>query len=289
MMPFRRLTLSTRRSARRTRRGAVAAELALLVAFVYIPLILGAIYVGWLALARERIHQANHYAIYADGSQNEFLADRGEITAEFFPEFTGNVRVTEDDAPEPNIPGDDELRKLFEAYTEPIHYRNVSAHGSFHLVGGRVVYRENIRVDEGTRIRPEGQLVLDWRLLEDNIPQNLTAYLQDYLRRRTAHTAYEHSWVHDEDEVVAGGGDVAGWNLNVPDEGVPDLKDQWHPEAAIRWTKSRMTGDQTPPAARERAWIGTPSIFPDAEPNADFWEPCEGPPPAGGGGGAPTP
>ena len=32
-------------------RGAVAAELAVLVVFVYVPLTIGAIYIGWLALA----------------------------------------------------------------------------------------------------------------------------------------------------------------------------------------------------------------------------------------------
>lgn len=263
-------------------RGAVAAELALLVAAVYVPLIIGALYMGWLALARGRIHEANHYAIYVEGSQSEDLEERGELTQAFFPEFTGSLRAVEDDAEEPNIPADDELRKLFEAYTEPIHYRNVSARGSFRLVGGRVVYRENIHVDEGERIRPEGQLVLDWRLLEDNIPGDLTTYLQDYLRRRMAHSGYEHSWVHDEDKVVAGGDGVEAWNLDVPNEAARQLKDQWHPEAAIRWTKSRMCGDQSPPAAQQRAWIGTPAMFPGAEPSEDFWHASDGPPPRDG-------
>jgi hypothetical protein len=255
--------------------GAVAAELALLVAFVYVPLSIGAIYIGWLAVARGQVHQANHYAIYAEGDQSEALQERGQVTDEFFPEFTGNVSVEEGDAEEPDIPGDNELRDLFNAFTEPIHYRNVSAHGSFHLVGGRVVYRESINVSEGWRIRPEGQLVNSWRLLDDNIPEDLTRYLQDYLRRRAARSVYEHSWVHDDLDVVAGDEDVGPWNLEVPSDTA--TQDQWHPEAAVRWDKTRMVGDQQPPAAEQRAWIGTPSIFPDPQPTDDYWHPCEGP------------
>lgn len=259
-------------------RGAVAAELALLVAFIYVPMIIGAIYLSWLALARGRVHEANHYAIYAEGDQSELLEEKGEVSQEFFREFTGNVRVDEGDADEPDVPGPGELRKLFEAYTEPIHYRNVSAHGSYHLVGGRVIYRESIRVREGYRIRPEGQLVNSWRLLDDNIPEDVTRHLQEYLRRRTAHSVYEHSWIHDDLDVVAGDEKVGPWNLKVPSEGA--TRDQWNPEAVIRWEKTRMIGDQAPPAAEQRSWVGSPLLFPYPDPTADYWHPSEGTPPA---------
>ena len=271
---FRQSQIANRKSQMK---GAVAAELALLVAFVYVPLSIGSIYIGWLAVARERVHESNHYAIYTEGDQSEGLEDHGEVHDQFFREFTGDVRVDDVDAEEPNIPGPNELRDLFEAFTEPIHYRNVSAHGSFHLVGGRVVYSETIHVSEGYRIRPEGELVNSWRLLEDNIPEDLTQHLQEFLRRRAARTVYEHSWVHDDLDVVAGDERVGGWNLDIPS--TEATQDQWHPEAAVRWDKTRMTGDQTPPAAEQRTWIGAPLAFPGYDPTSDYWVPSEGTPP----------
>jgi len=257
------------------RRGAVAAEMALLVFFVYVPLVIGALYIAWLAVGRQRVHETNHYALLGEGDQSEQLAERGDMTTEFFREFTGQVEVQEDPGDDPDVPGDDELRDLWDEFTKPIHYRNVSAHGSFHLVGGRVVYRESVHVSEGYRIRPEGQCVEKWNLLADNIPENVTDFLQEYLIRRKVHSFYRHSWIHDDTDVVAGGGGVAGWNLQVP---VDDpTKPVWTPETATRGDKTREARDQRPPAASLRQTIGTPLQFPDAEPSDDFWHPCEGP------------
>jgi len=257
----------------------VAAELALLVAVLYVPLVIGSLYLGWLAIARERIHESNHYALYTEGDQTEALEEKGEVHQQFFREFTGHVAVTEGDAEDYEIPGPDELRKLFEAYTEPIHYRNVSAHGSFSLVNGRVVYNESIRVDEGYRIRPEGELVNSWRLLEDNIPENCTRHLQDYLRRRMATSLYEHSWIHDELSIVKGDEKHAAWNRKVP--GDNPARDQWRPEAAIRWEKTREARDSMPPGAEPRSWVGCPATFPDPglDYDFDYWHPSEGPQP----------
>jgi len=265
----------------------MAAELAVLTAFVYVPLIFGAIYVGWLATARQRVHEGNHYSIWAEGDQSEEFPPVGEVHGVGFREFPGQVRVQETDPPDADVPGPNELRDLFEEFTKLIHYRNVSAHGSFSLQGSRVVYRESVHVSEGYRMRPEGQLVEAWDLLDDQIPERITEVLVDYMHRRQAHTNYAHMWYHDKDKVVAGDRDVAAWNLQIPNDDKV-TKDEWSPVAAIRWDKTREARDQSPPAAQQRSWVGCGNDPPLVEPNDyDFWHPCEGwdttpqPPPGG--------
>jgi len=260
--------------AARRRRGAVAAELALLVFFVYVPLIIGALHVAWLAAGRQRVLETTHYAIFADDDQSEDLAERGEMEREFFGEFTGSLDVKERNTDEPEVPMDDELREMWEAFRVPIHYRNVSAHGSFHLVGSRVVYRETTNVDEGFRIRPEGQCVEEWNLLADNIPEDVTELLQDYMIRREAHSFYEHHWIHDRDEVIQGGGGVRGLNIRVP---TSEVSQYWTPKSAIRFVEQRQARDSVPPGLSQRSRVGAPRNFPDAEPVFDYWHPCEGP------------
>jgi Flp pilus assembly protein TadG len=275
---------------RRRHRGAMAAELALLVAFVYVPLILGIIYVSWLTTARQRVHESDHYALTIEGDQSQSLGATGEVSQAVFREFPGDVAVAETDADQPDIPAPNELRDLFEQFTQLIHYSNTSAHGSFYLDGSTVRYRESVQVDEGYRMRPEGQLVESWNLLDDQIPERITALLVDYMRRRRAHTDYVHRWDNDRDPVVAGDERVAGWNLKVPMDGVAarDLGQEgrlgWHPEAAIRcWTKSRMARDQTPPGATQRSDVGCPLSMPQGEPSSDFWHPVAGTTDPGGG------
>lgn len=261
------------------RRGAMAAELAVLVMFVYVPLVLGAIYIGWLAVGRQRVHEANHYALLIEGDQSEPLPVRGEVTTELFPEFTGDVAVEEGDADQPDIPAPDEIRRLYEKWTEKTYYakKNVSAHGWFELVGNRVVYRETIRVtyDEGWHMDPEGHIVEGYGLLDDQIPERITDMLVDYMRRRKAHSVYAHKWYNDRDRVVAGDDDVRGWNLSVPND-ERATTDQWHPECGVRWTKQRMARDQSPPGASLRLEVQCPLSLPPPEPDADFWHPCEG-------------
>ena len=266
----RRLTLA----ARRRRRGAGAAEMALLVFFVYVPLIIGALHIAWLATGRQRVHEVNHTALFAHGDQSEALAERGAMEREFFREFTGSIEVAERDTDEPDVPMDDELREMWEEFRKPIHYKNVSAHGSFHLQGNSVVYRESVHVDEGFRVRPEGQCVDDWNLLADNIPENVTDLLQEYMIRREAHSFYQHHWVHDRDEVIRGGGGVRGLNIQVP---TSEVSEYWTPECAIRWLEQRQARDSVPPGLSERRVVGAPGQFPDAEPSFDYWHPCEGP------------
>lgn len=263
----------------------MAAELALLTAFVYVPLIFGAIYVGWLATGRQRVHEANHYSIWAQGDQSEDFPTVGEAHTVAFSEFPGQVRVQETDPADADVPSQGEIRDLFEEFTKLIHYRNVSAHGSFYLDGSTVRYRESVNVDEGYRMRPEGQLVESWDLLDDQIPERITEVLVDYMHRRQAHTNYAHSWFHDKDKVVAGDDKVAAWNLQVPNDAIA-TKDEWSPEAAVRWDKTREARDQSPPGAQQRSWVGFGNDPPTVEPNDyDFWHPCEGwtpaPPPPG--------
>ncbi|MFP4057887.1 MAG: hypothetical protein ACLF0G_13555 [Candidatus Brocadiia bacterium] len=260
------------RSTSDPRRGAMAAELAVLALFVYLPIVVGGAYIGWLSVARERVHHSNHYALYDEGDQSEALDVRGENEARFFREFTGRLRVDEGDAADADVPMPGVLRDMFTEFTVPIHYRHVSARGSFELVGSRVVYREHVSVDEGFRVRPEGQVVESLRLLADEIPENLTEYLQDYMRRRRAHSAYLHRWVHDDDPTVAGDSEVGPWNLWVPNVRTA-TRDEWHPEAAVRATKTRMVGDQSPPAAHQRDLIDAPLDMPGYEPSEDFWHP----------------
>lgn len=268
--------LVTQHAARNTRRGAMAAELAILTLFVYVPLIFGAIYVGWLATGRQRVHEGNHQSIWQEGDQSEDFPTVGEIHTSAFREFPGQVRVQETDPADADVPGPGEIRELFEEFTKLQHYRNVSAHGSFQLVGNRVVYRESIRVDEGYRMRPEGQLVEAWKLLDDQIPERITELLVDYMHRRQAHTNYKHMWYHDRDKVVAGDAKVRAWNLQVPNDAIA-TKDEWHPVAAVRWTKTREARDQSPPGAQQRSLVGCGNNPPTVEPDDyDFWHPCEG-------------
>ena len=269
---------STRHAARGTphpRRGAMAAELALLVFFVYVPLIIGSLYVSWLAVARQQVGDANHYALLHEDDQTQALGNQGEVSQAFFPEFTGLVAVEDTDAAQADIPGPDELRELFEEFTKPIYYRNVSASGSFYLDGSRVRYRETVNISEGFRTRPEGQLVEGWNLLDDQIPERVTELMVDYMRRRRAHTNYVHAWVHDRDEIVAGNSTVGPWNLQVPND-ARARRDEWNPECALRWQKVRMANDQSPPGAEQRSEVGMPLELPDYEPAYDFWHPCEG-------------
>lgn len=278
--------LITRHVARVRRRGAMAAELAVLTAFVYVPLIFGAIYVGWLATARQRVHEGNHYSLWAEGDQSEDFPTRGEVPGVGFREFPGQVRVQENDPVDADVPGPREIRDLFEEFTKLQHYRNVSAHGSFYLDGNTVRYRESVRVDEGYRMRPEGQLVEAWKLLDDQIPERITEQLIEYMHRRQAHTNYQHAWFHDRDRVVAGDGKVAGWNLEIPND-AKATKDEWSPVAAVRWTKKREARDQSPPGARERSDVGISNSLPVVESDYDIWHPCEGwkaqaGPPSGG-------
>jgi len=253
----------------------MAAELAVLTVFVYVPLIFGSIYVGWLATARQRVHEGNHYSLWAEGDQSEDYPTVGEVHTAKFREFPGQVRVQETDPADADVPGPRELRDLFEEFTKPIHYRNVSAHGSFYLDGSTVRYRESIHIDEGYRVRPEGQLVEAWNLLDDQIPERLTELMVDYLHRRQAHTNYAHSWFHDKDKVVAGDDQVAAWNLQVPND-QRATRDEWAPVAAVRWTKSRMARDQSPPGASQRTQVGIANSLPLVEQDYDFWHPCEG-------------
>ncbi|MFW6164500.1 MAG: hypothetical protein ACODAJ_17150 [Planctomycetota bacterium] len=259
---------------RRGRRGAIAAEMALLVFFVYVPLTIGALHVAWLAAGRQRVHEANHFALFGHGDQSEELAERGPMEREFFGEFTGSTDVTEEDTDEPDVPMYDELREMWEEFRKPIHYRNVSAHGSFHLVGNRVVYRESVHVDEGFRVRPEGQCVNEWNLLADNIPENVTELLQDYMVRRQAHSFYQHHWIHDRDEAIRGGGGVRGLTIQVP---VSEAAEYWTPQCAVRFFEQRQARDSRPPGLSQRQVVGTPNQFPDAEPSLDYWHPCDGP------------
>jgi len=272
LLDTRHSTLDRRR---RRRRGAVAAEMALLVFFVYVPLTIGALHVAWLATGRQRVHEVNHYSLFAHGDQSEALAERGAMEREFFREFTGSTEVNERDTDEPDVPMDGELRDMWEEFRKPIYYKNVSAHGSFHLVGNTVVYRETTRVDEGFRVRPEGQCVDKWNLLADNIPERVTALFQEYMIRREAHSYYQHHWIHDQDETIQGGGGVRGWNIRVPTSEVSEF---WTPQCAIRYLEQRESRDPMPPASDQRAIIGTPSTFPDSEPSYDYWHPCEGEP-----------
>jgi len=256
----------------------MAAELALLTAFVYIPLIFGSIYVGWLATARQRVHEANHYSIWAEGDQSEDFPSVGEVHSVAFREFTGQVRVQETDPADADVPGPGEIRDLFEAFTQ-LRYSpgGTSAVGSFALEGSRVVYRERIvQTPPSWSMRPEGQLVEAWKLLDDQIPERITEQLVDYLHRRQAHTNYQHMWYHDKDKVVAGDAQVGAWNLQVPNDAIA-TKDEWHPAAAVRWSKTREARDQAPPGAQQRSWLGTGNDPPAIEPNDyDFWHPCEG-------------
>ena len=274
-------------------RGACAAELALLVPFVYLPLVVGAIYIGWLATARERIHESNHYALWKPGEQSS-----GEVQATFFKEFTGIATLTDTDDKEPDVPSPGELRNLFEAWTKPISWSTQpTAHVEFYLDGGTI--RSHMIVDpgqSGTRIPWEGDMVNGWRLLEDNIPEDLSNQLVDYLHRRNAYTEYLHSWTLDREAYAhqRGGADgtlsrwtddggtrslrgvgdsgTSSWNLYVPN---PAFRDRWTTEAAVRWDKTRMARDQTPPGAQQRGLVpnGCPNNLPDYTKTDDYWHP----------------
>jgi len=193
----------------------MAVELALLVSFVYVPISFGAIYLGWLAAARQRVHEGNHYALYMFPYGDQLPGLNGasppanasivnEVRATFFREFTGRPETRVGDADDADIPGPDEVRDMLEQFTELTYYYNASARGSFRLVGSTVVYQESVNVDEGYRMRPEGQIVESMGLLDDNIPENITGILwwpwpagspeARYMRRRRAHTNYLHYW-----------------------------------------------------------------------------------------------
>lgn len=263
----------------------MASELALLVAFVYIPIVLGSMYIAWLAVGRQRVREASHAALYP--REDEVAAGTGELAESFkqeaeqayFREFTGDPEIEGRYADDRDVPMSGELRKMFEAFTEPIYHRNVSAHGSFALQGGRVVYRESVHISEGWSVRPEGQVVNSLRLLDDGIPEDLTEHLQEYLRRRMAFASYHQTLrpgasgnPNGHDVVVRGDEKVDAWSLRVPNEEAGRLEG-WRPEATVRWTKQRMTDDQSPPAAEQREWIGTPPAFEAPETSEDFWNP----------------
>jgi hypothetical protein len=169
---------------------------------------------------------------------------------------------------------------MFEQFTVPTYHYSVSARGSFVLDGSTVRYVETINVNEGFTTRWEGDVVTSLGLLEDDIPYNLTRYLNDYMWRRTAHTSYLHQGHHDRTRAVAGDPDRpwTALGLRVPALS-RDQDPQWNPEAAVRGTKVRWAGEQ-PPAAEEREWIGAPNQddLPEYDPTYDFWHPSDLPP-----------
>jgi hypothetical protein len=275
--------------------GAVATELALLVVFVYLPLVIGAMYVAWMALARGRVHEANHYALHRSGDQSETATERGVVSEEFFREFTGSVTVREGTADDPQVPGPREIRDLFEEYarqyywTETIIHRHVPqpprAWGGFTLGGGGVTYEE--RVEPGCPPRePTIEIRDGWAyahkrqareveqlgLLQDEIPERLTDHMAGFMRRWRTQAIYRHSWAHDADPIVAGRQGERAWNLQVP---APDVsgRDAWSPEGSTRGSKVRQARDTIPPGAWVRSLLQCPSEFPPPEPDTDFMHP----------------
>ncbi len=280
---------------KRRRRGAVATELALLVPFVYLPLILGAIYVAWLAAARGRVHEANHYAVHKAGDQRELAAERGSVSQEFFREFPGEVIVFEAAADDPEVPGPREVRDLFEEYVRSYSWRREIWHrdappqprawGGFTLGGGGVTYQQRVEpgrpprdpwleVQEGTAYahKSKAREVEQLGLLDDEIPEGLTEHMSDYMWRRQAQAIYRHRWLHDRDPVVAGAKGERAWNAQVPARDVVS-RDVWQPEAAIRGSKVRQARDQLPPGAWVRSRLGCPSGLPGYELDSDFMHP----------------
>jgi hypothetical protein len=265
----------------------MASELALLVLFVYIPIVLGSMYIAWLAVGRQRVREASHAALYP--REDEVAAGTGELAESYkqeaeeayFREFHGDPEIEGRYADDRDVPMSGELRKMFEKFTEPMyHPSSVTARGSFALQGGRVVYRETIiRTPERWTIRPEGQVVNSLRLLDDEIPENLTELLQEYMRRRMAFASYHQTLrpgnsgnPNGHDVVVRGDEKDDAWSLRVPNEEAGRLEG-WRPESAVRWTKQRMVGDQSPPGSDQRSWIGTPPAFETPETSEDFWNP----------------
>ncbi len=280
---------------RRPCRGAMASELALLVLFVYVPLMVGAMYVAWLAMARERVHEANHYAVHKAGDQSELAVERGGVSREFFREFAGEVTVRERAGDEPEVPAPREIRDLFEEYARSFDWRKEVWHrdtpqqprawGGFTLGGGGVSYDEQVQpgrpprdpwleIQEGTSYAHafEAREVEQLGLLDDEIPEGLGEHMVDYLKRQEAQALYRHRWIHDRRPLVAGRHDERGWNLQVPAADVSS-RDLWRPEAATRGTKVRMARDQMPPGAWVRSRLGCPSGFPGYEPDSDFMHP----------------
>lgn len=284
-------------------RGACAAELALLVPFVYLPLVAGAIYIGWLATARERVYESDQYLV-----QRRDPATTDEIQGIFFREFTGRVtQAVGSDDPEPDVPSPGEIQKLFEMWTtKPTFWSsNPTAHVEFYLDGSTI--RSRMIVDpgrSGSSIPWEGQMVQAWGLLNNNVPDDLSNQLLDFMHRRDAYTEYLHSWVLDREawapQTGAGGnlsrwnddgssrslratGDsgTRGWNLSIPN---PAFRPQWTIESAIRWDKTRMARDQTPPASSERAFVpnGCSNNPPGCVKTDDYWHPGDATKPAGG-------
>jgi hypothetical protein len=276
-------------------RGACAAELALLVPFVYLPLVVGAIYIGWLATARERVHESNHYALWMPGEQTA-----ADAQGEFFREFSGSVSRL-DDLPdkEPDVPSADEIRKLFDEWRngQIIFSTPASARVVFYLDGDVIRARTDVNPgDSGYRDHPEKQQVIDWRLIQpeanggENIPERLTGLLKGYMHRCHAYTEYLHSWTLNREAwaprptefdkegnitVPGAGGTLSRWtdegnsrrlratgdpgtspwNLYVPN---PALADQWTAKSAVRFPgedKTRMARDQSPPATKQRGLV----------------------------------
>lgn len=222
--------LRRRMPTRSRRRGAMAAELALLVSLVYVPLIFGAIYVGWLSSARSRVQDANHLLLFkytdddqfANGGRDDAMVDT--VKRSFFPEFPGDgADALVGDAKDVDVPGPNELQKLFEAYKQVQHWERDSAHGRFELQGSNVVYIENIVHEEGDNMRPEGAIVEKYGLDQDDVPRLTTHTLwwgspeEDpttarYMRRRKAHTSYLLSWKEGGRNLDREAWSVSEWN-----------------------------------------------------------------------------
>ena len=292
--------------ANRKSSGAVATELSLLVVFVYLPLVIGSMYIAWLALARGRVHEANHFALHQQGNQSELSVERGRIANEFFEGFTGDVIVVEGAADAPEVPMPGEVRDLFEEYVRQYHWRRERviqapapsqprpprAWGGFTLGGGGVSYEEH--VDPGVTYPPatpppEPRIVIEegsayahaskarevmaLGLLDDDIPEHLTRHMVDFMGRHRTQAVYRHRWLHDRDPVVAGsGGRRKEWLLQVP---APEVKahDEWSPEGATRGTKVRQSREYSPPGADMRSLLQCPVSFPGYETDVDFMHP----------------
>ncbi len=179
--------IGTRRTATRRRASAVVELVVLLPVFLLI--IFAMMYVGELALYKERTHFGGEYAMDARGDQSEDRAVRGTVTDQFYPSLIGQLALIERSPDPPEIPEPGEIQDLFEEMTQPVY--STYATGRYVFSGGQL--RFIVDTHQSQKLSRDGKYVTKYGLKDDNIPELTTELLQGWAERHRVELTYSYA------------------------------------------------------------------------------------------------
>lgn len=169
------------------RRGAAMVEFLVLL----LPLMLvvfGMAYIGQLGILRGRENFAGQLAMDTPGDQSERPGGNGTVRTTLYPETDGDLTVVEG-APSPSIiPGNNEIREMFDEMTEPVY--STYATGSYQLVGDHIEFV--VQTHQSSRLSRDGHYVQSYRLQDNFIPEMASDLSVGWVRRNRVETTYQY-------------------------------------------------------------------------------------------------